>query len=217
MRWDAIVFDLDGTLLDTLQDIADSTNRALAKFNFPTHSVDSYRHRVGDGVEMLIRRAIPADRADDEAVRAVGEAYRAEYAVGWNRATRVYDGIEPMLDALGRRGVKIAVLSNKPDDFTHQCVERYLSRWHFDAVMGAIAARPRKPDPAGAIEIASRLRIDPPRWAYLGDSHTDMETAHAAGMTAIGAAWGFRGREELERANAALVLDRPEDLMAQWR
>jgi phosphoglycolate phosphatase len=214
MEFPPVIFDLDGTLLDTLADIADSANRVLASHGCPTYPVDAYRQFVGEGVTRLFERALPADQSGPEVVAECVSGFRAAYAEHWNVRTRPYDGVAELLDALSARGVMMAVLSNKPDRFTRRCVDEYLSRWRFEAVFGQREGVPAKPDPAGALEIARRLGAAADRFVYLGDSATDMRTARSAGMRAVGAAWGFRSVDELESAGAEVIIQRPIDFLA---
>ena len=214
MEFPAVIFDLDGTLLDTLADIADSANRVLAARGWPTHPVDAYRQFVGEGASRLFERALPADRRQPEVVAECVAGFRQAYAENWNVQTKAYDGVAELLDALSARDVMMAVLSNKPDSFTRRCVDEYLSRWRFEVVLGLREGVPRKPDPAGALEIAARLDAATDRFVYLGDSATDMRTARSAGMRAVGAAWGFRSMDELESAGAEVVIQRPMDFLA---
>jgi phosphoglycolate phosphatase len=214
MQFPAVIFDLDGTLLDTLADIADSVNRVLADRGCPTYPVDAYRHFVGEGAARLFERALPADRRRPEVVAECLHAFREAYAGNWNVRTRPYDGVPELLDGLTARAVRMAVLSNKPDRFTRLCVEEYLSRWRFEVVFGQREGVPRKPDPTGALEIASRLGVAAERFVYLGDSATDVRTARSARMRAVGAAWGFRPAEELEAAGAEVIIERPVEFLA---
>jgi phosphoglycolate phosphatase len=213
MPFRAAIFDLDGTLLDTLDDIANAANTVLAPRGFPTHPNASYRTFIGDGVIKLMLRALPQAHQDDATVQASVGAYVREYGRTWNALTKPYPGVPEMLDALAVRGLKLAVLSNKPDHFTQQCVDELLAKWAFHAVLGASDQFPRKPDPASAIEIARRLGVPPAECLYVGDSGTDMQTAHAAGMCAVGALWGFRSREELLQDGAQHLLTKPGDLL----
>jgi len=209
----SVLFDLDGTLLDTLEDIADSANAALRELGIPPHPTDAYRYMVGDGVEALIRRMLPKGRADDDATVAhCGKLYRSHYGRNWNNKTRLYDGIGEMLDGLSRRGIALAILSNKPQEFTVQCVGAYLSRWKFAAVIGQREGIPRKPDPAGAAEISHLMKRPSSEFVYLGDTATDMKTAVAAGMFPVGVLWGFRQRDELEQHGAKIVIEHPSEL-----
>jgi phosphoglycolate phosphatase len=209
----AVLFDLDGTLLDTIRDLADAANAALGQLGFAGHPVEAYKRLVGDGVEMLVRRALPPDRVDAAAVARCTALMKQEYSDRWARTTRPFDGIPEMLDALTARGIPLAVLSNKPDEFTQLCVARLLPRWRFAAVVGQSPRRPIKPDPAGALEIAARLGRPPAEVLYLGDTDTDMQTAAAAGMFPAGVLWGFRTREELLANGAKALLERPLELL----
>ncbi len=149
----AVLFDLDGTLLNTLVDLADATNRALASLAFPTRDVDEYRYLVGDGAVMLVTRALPEDRRDPQTIEKCLEIYREEYARNMYTKTRPYPGVEEMLDQVATRGLKMAVLSNKPHEFTVQCVERFLGRWKWGVVLGQTEGIP-----------ASLRRRVPSRW-----------------------------------------------------
>ncbi|WP_310601306.1 HAD-IA family hydrolase [Desulfobulbus sp.] len=213
MRYHAVLFDLDGTLLDTLDDLASAANQVLADRGWPSHPVDAYRHFVGDGLRSLVERMLPADRRDAETVSAAVAAFQETYARTWDRRSAPYPGIADLLDRLSAGGVRMSVLSNKPDAFTRLCVERLLPRWHFEPLLGQRQGVPKKPDPAAALEIARLLQLDPSRILYVGDSGVDMRTAHAAGMDAAGVLWGFRDRAELVRTGAKHLAARPEDLL----
>jgi phosphoglycolate phosphatase len=213
MPFRAIIFDLDGTLLDTLEDIANAANHVLLARGFPPHPNRDYRTLIGDGVVQLIARALPEAHRDEATVRVCVSAYTQEYARTWNAQTKPYPGVAEMLDALTARGLKRAVLSNKPDHFTQQCVAELLAPWAFDAVLGASDRFPRKPDPASALEIARQLGVPPAQCVYLGDSGVDMQTARAAGMFAVGALWGFRGRDELLKDGAQHLISQPGEVL----
>ncbi|MDY6881072.1 MAG: HAD family hydrolase [Thermodesulfobacteriota bacterium] len=217
MRYKAVVFDLDGTLLDTLDDIGDSANRVLAQRGFPIHSMDDYSQFVGDGARELVIRSLPENKRDRETVNACFEEFRMVYRENWQVKTRLYDGIREMLDALQKRGIKMAVLSNKPHEFAVQCVEAFLSDWRFEVVFGERASVPRKPDPAGALEIIDHLKCPAASFVYLGDTGVDMETAARAGMFPVGVLWGFRKKEELLDHGAKRLIDRPVDLLECWK
>ena len=210
----AVLFDLDGTLLDTLADIAGAANAALAREGVPEHPVDSYRQFIGDGVDMLFRRALPpvAGHDDDRVARCVAH-FHDTYAASWNVASAPYEGIAELLDALVDRGLTLAILSNKPDEFTKLCANHYLGRWPWARVVGQRVGIPRKPDPTPALMIADELQIFPGRITYVGDSSVDMRTARAATMPAVGVSWGFRPVEELRAAGATAIIDRPLDLL----
>ncbi len=214
MEYAAVMFDLDGTLLDTIKDIADSMNAVLERRGLPGHPAERYKSFVGDGVETLVRRALPADRRHHRVLAECVEEVVREYAARWDRKTRPYPGVPEMLDALEARGFKLAVLSNKPEEATRLCVERFFGGNRFQAVRGARPGLPRKPDPAGALEIAADLDVEPARWLYLGDTDTDMLTARRAGMVPVGAAWGFRGERELAESGARWIVSHPRELLS---
>jgi phosphoglycolate phosphatase len=213
LAFSAIIFDLDGTLLDTLTDIAVSANRVLQSLGYPQHELDLYREFVGAGVRVLFGRALPEGSADEATVTRCAELFQGEYGRHWNVATRPYDGVAALLDLVTDRGVKMAVLSNKPDTFTRQCVEHYLAAWPFDPVLGQREGIPRKPDPGGVHEILDLLHIPADGCLYLGDSDIDMQTATAAGVYPVGATWGFRTAEELVRSGARRLIDHPLELV----
>jgi len=212
-QFGAVIFDLDGTLLDTLEDIADAANRVLTSKGFPARPLEIHRAAVGNGARQLMARVLPESKRDAMTVQQCFEAFRTEYGGHLVEKTKPYPGIPEMLDALHDRGLKMAVLSNKPADFTRRCVDGILKKWKFDAVVGGDDGRPNKPDPTGAIEIAQRLGISPEDFVFLGDSGVDMKTANAAKMFAVGALWGFRDREELLREGAQVLLEHPQDML----
>ncbi len=213
MQLDAVIFDLDGTLLDTLDDLADAMNHVLSEHRLPTHPTPAYRFFVGDGIEMLVRRALPFEVADPKELARFVARMKGEYAARWTRRTRLYPGIPEMLRAFAAAGLRLAVLSNKPHDAVLEVVRFFLPGIGFDALLGATPVRPKKPDPAAALEIATGLGIPPARIAFMGDSAMDMQTAAAAGMFAIGVLWGFRPAEELIGAGARLLVRTPGDLL----
>ncbi len=209
----AVLFDLDGTLLDTLEDLAHAANAALSACGHPTHSVPAYRMLVGAGVRKLFERALPPDRMTPAEIERCSAVFREAYGKGWNVRTRPYDGIRDMLDAVAKRGIAMTVLSNKPDDFTQTCVREFFPDVPFALVLGEKPGVPPKPDPTGARRIVAALGIPPEEFLYLGDTSIDMETARLAGMRPVGALWGFRSREELEGAGAATVIEQPREFI----
>ena len=213
MTYKAVLFDLDGTLLDTIEDMGDSLNRVLDQNGFPVHSMDAYCRFVGDGATNLIKRALPEDKRIDTIIRSCLDAFLEDYDKNWNVKTAPYDGIPELLDALTARRLKMAVLSNKPHKYTIKCMDGFLSDWNFDVVLGQRDDVPRKPDPAGALEIAEQLNIPPPDFLYLGDTEIDLKTSIAAGMFPVGVLWGFRSAKELRENGAKTLIKRPLDVM----
>lgn len=213
MKRKGIIFDLDGTLIDSLDDIADACNRTLLAHGFPTHPADAYKHFIGDGLRNLIIRALPEDHRDDQTIAACSATYSADYGRHWDIKTHLYPGMADALSALAARGLRLNVLSNKPDEFTQACARRYLAPWSFSVIMGASDRFAHKPDPAAALEIARILKLPTGRILYVGDMPVDMITARNAGFLAIGATWGFRSGPELLAAGAHHVIDHPAALV----
>lgn len=213
MIFKAVMFDLDGTLLDTLADIGRAANNVLAQFALPVHELERYRDFVGGGLAQLITRILPPAQRNAERIEAGMVAFREEYRREWQVSTKPFPGIAAMLDALTARQLKLAVLSNKPDDFTRLCVSRLLAAWDFAGVAGLHAGLPPKPDPTGALRLAAELEVEPADILYVGDSGLDMETAVRAGMYPAGALWGFRTEEELRRSGARFVAAEPGEIV----
>ena len=207
----AVLFDLDGTLADTLADLANATNAALAAVGYPPHPRDKYRHLVGDGARTLCARALPADR--QELVDTVREQMRAHYDAHCFDETTLYAGIPELIAALREQNYQLAVLSNKPDDFTQRMIAHYFPAGTFQVVRGQVAGTPLKPDPAAALAIARQLGIPAREWLYLGDTNTDMQTATAAGMIPVGVLWGFREKAELLASGATNIVAAPADVL----
>jgi phosphoglycolate phosphatase len=213
MNYRAVIFDLDGTLADTLEDIADNMNRVLAAKGFPAHEYDAYRFYVGNGLKNLVTQCLPESARTDAIIAACHNRMVAGYNENYISKTRLYDGIPELLDALTSQHIKLAVLSNKADQLTQKICNELLRNWKFEAVMGANDRFPRKPDPASALFISAQMGIMPANICYLGDSDVDMKTANAAGFYPVGAGWGFRPKEELAGNGAKRVIDCPADLL----
>lgn len=211
MRLNAVLFDLDGTLLDTLKDIGDSVNRVLAAHGYPVHPVESYKTFVGEGAKILIQRALPEDHRDEETVRSALAEYRKDYTQNWNVATQPYDGVPELLHALS--GFALGVLSNKPHAETVKCVKGYFPNVQFKAVLGQRDDVARKPNPAGALEAARLMEIEAPSILYVGDTAVDMDTANAAGMFSVGVTWGFRPESELRAHGAKAIVHHPGEIL----
>lgn len=209
----AVIFDLDGTLIDSAADVGDAVNRVLAAAGFPVHPTTAYYRFMGEGVVELIRRALPEPARSPERIQAGVRAFFAAYEGNWHHRSRPYPGIPELLNGLSERDLRLAVLSNKPHPFTLAFVEHFLPECRFEAVLGQRDGVPRKPDPAGALEIADRLGLSPEAFLFLGDTPTDMRTATAAGMLPVGACWGFRSARELTENGARLLATRPAELL----
>jgi phosphoglycolate phosphatase len=209
----AVLFDLDGTLLDTIEDLTDSMNAALAELGMPPRTVEQCRHFVGDGARKYAERALPPAARDEQTVDRLVEAARRHYDRRWAEKTRPYEGIPELLGELARRRLALAVLSNKPDAVTRRMVRVMLPGAPFAEVRGATDGVPLKPDPAAAVAIAERLDTPPEQFLYVGDTGTDMQTAAAAGMRPVGVLWGFRDADELTGNGAETLISHPRELL----
>lgn len=211
--YQAIIFDLDGTLIDSAADVGDAVNRVLAHYGFPEHPTTAYYRFMGDGVVELMRRALPEKARSPEKVQAGVQAFFREYEGCWHHHSRPYSGISELLDGLSERGIRLSVLSNKPHPFTRAFVDRFLPRWTFASIFGQREGVPRKPNPTVALEIADGIGIPPAAFLFLGDTPTDMRTAQAAGMFPVGACWGFRSPSELSASGAEILIHHPIELL----
>lgn len=213
MNCRAVIFDLDGTLLDTLTDIADSANRVLAAHGMATHDRGSYRWFVGDGSAILMTRALPEDRRTPEMIQDCLKGFIADYNRNWHRATRPYDGLTELLDRLRNLEIKMSVVTNKPHQFAGSMVDYYFAGYGLAPVLGQQDGVPKKPDPYQALAAAEHMHVEPSNCIFIGDSAVDMETARKAGMQPVGAGWGFRPDRELLEAGAVTVIHHPLDLL----
>lgn len=205
------IFDLDGTLLDTIEDLGDSMNEMLTGRGHPLHDYETYCGFIGDGMEQLVRRALPEGSDAAELAEALAE-YRTAYGRNWQNKSKPYEGILDLLKALAADGVRLAVLSNKPHEFTVKCVEVLLPSQPFERVYGEREGIPRKPDPGAALAIAEELGVAAEHCMFIGDSGVDVRTGADAGMVAVGVLWGFRGEEELRAAGAAHLVSNPAEI-----
>lgn len=214
MTIQAVIFDLDGTLLDTLTDIADAVNRVLAANGYPKHPEQEYRWFVGDGSAMLIKRSLPPDHRDAKNVQACLERFIADYNQHWHRKTIPYPGIMELLDRLQTRRLKLAVVTNKPHRFAGKMVAHYFPEAAFDPILGLHEGVPKKPDPTQALVAAQQMQVAPHECLFVGDSAVDIKTARRAGMPSIGAGWGFRPKSELIDAGADHIIDHPMEVLS---
>ncbi len=212
-NYQTIIFDLDGTLVNSLEDIADAMNRTLIRFGYPAHPYQSYKYFVGNGLKNLVYQSLPQENKNEEDVILCLQVMMEEYGRSYAEKTKLYEGIADLLDYLTQKKIKMAVLSNKADVLTQKIASKLLKNWSFEIILGASKQFPHKPDPEAALFIASKMNALPENILYLGDSNVDMKTANAAGMFPIGAAWGFRTREELFENGAKIVIDRPQELI----
>jgi len=206
----AVIFDLDGTLVNSLPDISAAMNRALEKSGLPVFEEDAYKYKVGNGVFKLAERAV-GDHL--ECLQQVLDAYRQDYAQNCRVNSYAYKGIEEMLQALKEKGLKICVFSNKDQQDTESVMAHYFPGFTFDVIRGRVDDVPLKPDPAGALIIAEQLGLSPADCLYVGDTSMDMICGNAAGMETVGVLWGFRPREELAASGARELIVEPKELL----
>lgn len=206
------VFDLDGTLVDSLDDLATSMNYSLELHGFPVHDRESYKQYVGDGVKMLTQRSLPAS-ASALAEALVLKEFNAYYDAHYLDQTKPYEGIPDVLSALGANGVKCCVLTNKPDNFARQLVDKLFGETLFSMVTGQSDRFPKKPDPKALFFMLEQLGVNPDECLYIGDSNVDMRTGKNAGIKTIGVLWGFRGQDELQSAGADFMIDNPGQII----
>ncbi|HBP66613.1 MAG TPA: HAD family hydrolase [Desulfosporosinus sp.] len=212
MKFKGIIFDLDGTLVNSLEDIADSMNKVLERYSFPAHKLQAYKHFVGNGIKNLVREALPESSKEEIFVLKCYGLMMEEYRNNCLNKTRPYDGIVELLNSLTTFKMKLAVLSNKDHELAKIVVTSLLPNCNFEEVIGVSAETPRKPNPLGALLISQQLGIAPECLIYVGDSDVDMQTANSAGMYAVGALWGFRTQEELMASGAKYLIKHPLEL-----
>jgi phosphoglycolate phosphatase len=212
----ACIFDLDGTLVNSLDDLADSCNYALEQMGFPTHKVQDYRYFVGNGVVNLIKKIVPQEGVAQSVLDKTLDVYCKRYAIHYLDKTSPYDGINELLIGLKAKGIKLAVVSNKPDEATKKIISEVFGENVFDIVLGQQEGVPHKPNPKSAFNACETMQVLPRECVFLGDSAVDMQTAIAAGMLPVGALWGFRDRDELVTAGAVILASEPIELLAQF-
>ena len=208
-----VIFDLDGTLLNTIADLAHSTNYALNTLGYPTHEIEKYNFMVGNGINKLFERALPEGEKTEENVLRVRNEFVPYYDIHNADDSRPYPGIAALLLALQNDGRKIAVASNKYQAATRKLIAHYFPEINFVEVLGQREGIPAKPDPSIVNDIIATAGVTKEEVLYVGDSNVDMQTAHNAGVTAVGVAWGFRPRTELEALHPAHIIEKAEELI----
>jgi phosphoglycolate phosphatase len=213
MKYEGVIFDLDGTLANTLDDIAGSMNRVLKAHDFPVHLVNDYKLLVGRGLDNLVAQALPAGSRQKERIAQYLEEMIADYNVNCLVETHLYKGIRELLNQLVQMKISLAVFSNKTQPLTLKIMNQLAGDIPFVKIVGARPGFPKKPDPAGALEICKGMHLIPENIIYVGDSDVDMMMATQAGMLAVGVLWGFRSQKELLANGAKILLKRPLDLL----
>jgi phosphoglycolate phosphatase len=208
-----IVFDLDGTLINSLEDLADSANHVLVQHGFPTHPVDAYRYFVGDGVRKLIERILPEEKRNDIQIEQCRQEFVAYYRIHMEDKTEVYPGMFELLKTLKEKGLKIAVATNKVHIAVAPLMAKYFPNIRFDSMIGQREGVPVKPHPKIMFDILKETGCQPSEALHVGDTATDMQLAHRAGIESVGVLWGYRPLEELQEAGARYIIEHPLDLL----
>lgn len=211
-----LIFDMDGTLLDTLNDIAVAMNDALHEMGSARHSLDEYKELIGSGIADLAREVLPPERHDTQAIEIFVSCFRQHYALNWCKQTKVFPSVMDLISELDRRAYKLAILSNKSQHFTTLMAEHWFQigdRNYFNPILGAKDGVELKPDPGSALAIAELWGLEPEEIAFVGDADIDMQTAIAAGMLPIGVAWGFSPKNKLHQAGAQILLEEAPELL----
>jgi len=206
-----VIFDLDGTLLDSIEDIASSMNKVLESLQLPTHKIEDYKHFVGGGVDILVENALSNQSKEikDEVIKR----FKIEYDGKLHSKTLPYDGIYELLDELKKLDINLAVLSNKPHEFTVSYVNHFFKNYNFKEIHGQKKDVPKKPDPKAALDIVKCLDSSCENTYFIGDTKIDMQTAKSANMTAIGVLWGFRDEKELRENGADFIVKEPLEII----
>jgi len=212
MKYKAIIFDLDGTLVNSLEDIADAMNKVLTDNNYPTHTYETYNYFIGNGLRNLVSKALPAENKNEAEINRCYEEMMTHYGENCIRKTKPYQGIQSLLDELNAKNIPLSVLSNKSDSLTKKIIHSIFPNY-FEPVIGLTTEEFKKPNPFTAIQISKQLNCTPSEVVFVGDSDIDMKTATQAGMYAVGASWGYRTKDELLSDGAKLLLNEPSDLM----
>lgn len=206
-----VIFDLDGTLLDSIEDIASSMNKVLESLQLPTHKIEDYKHFVGGGVDILVENAL--NNQSKEIKDEVTKRFKIEYDGKLHSKTLPYDGIYELLDELKKLDINLAVLSNKPHEFTVSYVNHFFKNYNFKEIHGQKKDVPKKPDPKAALDIVKCLDSSCENTYFIGDTKIDMQTAKSANMTAIGVLWGFRDEKELRDFGADFIVSNPLEIL----
>lgn len=209
-----VIFDLDGTLLNTIDDLATSTNYALQKNGFPTHELPEYKFFVGNGINKLFERALPEGEKTEENIMKVRKEFLIHYNIHNADLSKPYPGIESLLESLQSKGIKIAVASNKYHEATKKLISEFFPKIDFVAVFGQREGVPAKPSPDVVLEILSQTGCEKEDTLYIGDSNVDMQTAINAGVDACGVSWGFRPLSEIEEYSPRFIANKAEEILA---
>ena len=212
MKYKGIIFDLDGTLLNSLEDISGAMNIVLKDLNYPTHTYDTYQYFIGSGLRNLVSKALPVSNNSDEQIQICFDSMINEYRKICTLKTKPYEGILELLDNLTSQNIKLAVFSNKADELTKKIASEIFPDY-FDTAIGLSTEALKKPNPFEAVEISKKWNLNPEEILFVGDSDIDMKTAVNANMFPVGVSWGYRTEEELKTSGAKLVINNASELI----
>ena len=212
MKFKGIIFDLDGTLVNSLEDISDAMNTVLTNLNYPTHTYDTYQYFIGSGLRNLVSKALPASNNSEDQIEICFDCMITEYREICTLKTKPYEGIIELLDNLASKNIKLAVFSNKADELTKKIAAEIFPDY-FDAAVGLSTEELKKPNPFEAIAISKNWNLKTEEILFVGDSDIDMQTANNANMFAVGVSWGYRTEKELKNSGAKLVINNPTELI----
>ncbi|CAA9198553.1 Phosphoglycolate phosphatase [Flavobacterium bizetiae] len=212
MKFKGIIFDLDGTLVNSLEDISDAMNTVLTNLNYPTHTYDTYQYFIGSGLRNLVSKALPASNNSEDQIETCFDCMITEYREICTLKTKPYEGIIELLDTLASKNIKLAVFSNKADELTKKIAAEIFPDY-FEAAVGLSTEELKKPNPFEAIEISKNWNLKTEEILFVGDSDIDMQTANNANMFAVGVSWGYRTEQELKNSGAKLVINNPSELI----
>ncbi len=208
-----VIFDLDGTLLNTLYDLSDSVNSVLASYGYPQHEYESYKQKIGKGMRNLIKVSLPESARNEENISEAVNKFMEAYAKNYMNKTVPYDNITETVQILQENGIKIGVNTNKKSEYAVNLMHKFFPDISFSGIFGEIQGIPKKPDPAGALKIAEIMELSPKEIIYIGDSGIDIQTGKNAGMGTAGVLWGFRGKEEFIANNADYIIENPKQIL----
>ncbi|MDR0908805.1 MAG: HAD family hydrolase [Spirochaetaceae bacterium] len=213
MKIQGIIFDLDGTLLNTIEDLGDSVNEVRALHGLPPLSPAQYKLKVGLGFKVLIEKSFPEKQLSESEMEIALQKFQECYARNYLKKTAPYPGIPDLLEGLQTMGIKLAVNTNKKQAYTEKLIQHNFPGIDFRDIIGEQPAYPKKPDPAAAISIINKMNLKSSEVIYIGDSKTDIETGRNAGLDTLGVLWGFRDEAELRSAGATHIVSRPDEIL----
>jgi phosphoglycolate phosphatase len=216
MKYRAVIFDLDGTLLDTLYDLGNSGNILLNRYSFPVHPIEKYKAFIGDGAKKLVERILPAEKRENGFIEKLTKEFKEIYAENCDVNTKTFPGIEALLEELRKKNIKMSILSNKPHELTMQVVKNHLPENSFEIVRGHIDGEPRKPDASIAVKMVHKMGLSALETIFLGDMENDINTALNGKFYPVAVSWGMRSKEQLSASGAKIIIEKPLDLLKMF-